>query len=441
MSQARGWKGLLRLSGLLCLVLVFACSSSSSDSGGRGSSSGTSPTQAPTTSSGGTSSGGGAGSTPSASAQVANKSPYKIGFDADISAAVAYLGKPQLAGLQAWADYTTKNGGIKGHPIQIVAEDHRAQPPVSAANVKKLIEQDKVLAIVGGNLSTAVLQALPAVEQAATPVPYLGIYYSDDWVQQPKKWYFGVPIVQADAVVLQTEYIKTLNKSGGKARVATLTLETPAANQQRVRSKATIEKNGWELVAEEQTATNATDLTAQALKIADANPDYVVSALTAPVTQVAIAAFQKIQFNKPIINYPFGSTDAVFKAANSDNYYAIRDLMGPAETDQAGIKEMMDAAAAVGKTADAVDSGFTNGWVAGLLLGKALEKCGDDCADPARLRDALEQIGSVDTKGAAAGPIAYSATDHRGVKAGRIYKWDAGKSRAVPASDALKLEG
>jgi branched-chain amino acid transport system substrate-binding protein len=50
---------------------------------------------------------------------------------------------------KAFFDCVNDNGGIKGHPIQYIAEEHSIDPQQIAQKATKLIESDKVLAFVG----------------------------------------------------------------------------------------------------------------------------------------------------------------------------------------------------------------------------------------------------------------------------------------------------
>lgn len=60
----------------------------------------------------------------------------------------ASLGK-SLDVMQAWAKYTNANGGLNGHPVKVVTVDDAQNPAKALAGVKKLVETDKVQAIVG----------------------------------------------------------------------------------------------------------------------------------------------------------------------------------------------------------------------------------------------------------------------------------------------------
>ena len=79
--------------------------------------------------------------------------PLKVGLICSCSGPFASsLGSlPDVA--TAWATYINDNGGINGHPVEVVVADDAADATKSQQLVKKLVEEDKVLAIVDESAS------------------------------------------------------------------------------------------------------------------------------------------------------------------------------------------------------------------------------------------------------------------------------------------------
>lgn len=71
--------------------------------------------------------------------------------------------------LQTWADYVNDNGGINGHPVKLVIKDDAGDPAKSLQAVKELVEQDKVIAIVG-NASLVTTSWMDYVTKKKVPV-------------------------------------------------------------------------------------------------------------------------------------------------------------------------------------------------------------------------------------------------------------------------------
>ena len=75
--------------------------------------------------------------------------PIKIGWITALSGPSKLAGEMQKIGLDMAVEKINSQGGINGHPIQLVPEDAQLAPPAAVTSIRKLVEQDKVPAIVG----------------------------------------------------------------------------------------------------------------------------------------------------------------------------------------------------------------------------------------------------------------------------------------------------
>jgi branched-chain amino acid transport system substrate-binding protein len=74
--------------------------------------------------------------------------------------------------LDAWTKWTNAHGGINGHPVKIVyGKDDKADPALALSGVKDLVENKKVLAIVGDTSGAETSWASYALDQK---VPVIG---------------------------------------------------------------------------------------------------------------------------------------------------------------------------------------------------------------------------------------------------------------------------
>jgi branched-chain amino acid transport system substrate-binding protein len=94
----------------------------------------------------------------------AQAQPYKIGTIQPLSGAAAAIGKTALVGIQMAVDRINKDGGIKGRPITLIAEDDESKPDVGRRKIEKLLVEDKIDAHVGGVLSNVCLACMPTFE-------------------------------------------------------------------------------------------------------------------------------------------------------------------------------------------------------------------------------------------------------------------------------------
>jgi len=90
----------------------------------------------------------------------------KIGLIAPLTGDVANLGKDALNGAQMAIERINANGGIGGKQIVLIAEDGKCSGGDAASAAQKLVNVDKVVAILGGLCSGETLAAAPIAEPA-----------------------------------------------------------------------------------------------------------------------------------------------------------------------------------------------------------------------------------------------------------------------------------
>ncbi len=117
------------------LVTMAACGSSKS-------------TSSKNTSASSSSTGGSQGTTAS-TASAASGSPFVIGAISDATGAQSSSLATTLQTAQAWASWINDNGGINGHPVKLIAKDSASNPSTALTEVKEMVEQDHIIALVG----------------------------------------------------------------------------------------------------------------------------------------------------------------------------------------------------------------------------------------------------------------------------------------------------
>src|ERR1044071_2055729 len=77
-----------------------------------------------------------------------DRSLIKIGFFGDLTGPTFNFGKSAYNGVLMAADEINQSGGINGRRIDVVIEDDKGSPEEAARLTAKLIDQDKVVAII-----------------------------------------------------------------------------------------------------------------------------------------------------------------------------------------------------------------------------------------------------------------------------------------------------
>ena len=125
---------------LAIVMLVSACSSSGSST----ASSATGP------------SGTTAAAGPAPTGASPTGAPIVLGYICTCSGAQAASTALIKDGADAWAKSVNAAGGVNGHPVKLYIMDDGGDPTTALQQVKQLVEQDKVMAIVGDNTLTDV---------------------------------------------------------------------------------------------------------------------------------------------------------------------------------------------------------------------------------------------------------------------------------------------
>jgi branched-chain amino acid transport system substrate-binding protein len=80
--------------------------------------------------------------------QKATGAPIKLGNVTTSIPGIDFTTGPAM--MKAYFDCVNDNGGINGRPVQMLEENDNGKPEDAGAAAKKLIETDKVVAMVGG---------------------------------------------------------------------------------------------------------------------------------------------------------------------------------------------------------------------------------------------------------------------------------------------------
>lgn len=117
--------------------------------------------------SGGKPSGASAGDTGNKGQAV---SEIKIGTVGPLSGNAATYGQSTKRGVEIAVDEVNKAGGINGSTVKLISEDSRGDQTEAANATRKLVEQDKVVAIIGAVLSSETFSGGPIANDAKVPM-------------------------------------------------------------------------------------------------------------------------------------------------------------------------------------------------------------------------------------------------------------------------------
>lgn len=124
---------------------------------------------------------------PALSSAATAQDKLKIGFFGPITDRFAGLGLDARKGAELAVKQANAAGGVNGKPVELVIYDDRGNRTEAVAVARKMIEQDKVDAIVSGSLSLTSIAAAPIISDLKVPmvVAYsnaVGVVKGNDYV-------------------------------------------------------------------------------------------------------------------------------------------------------------------------------------------------------------------------------------------------------------------
>ncbi len=237
-------------------LLLSACGQAGPQTGGSAQ---------PTAASGGQASGGTSG---------ASGEPIPIGVAVAQTSNVALLGQDQVDGVKIAEDYFNKKGGVNGRPIKLFIQDTAGDEAGAINAFQTLINNNKVVAIVGPTLSQQAFAADKIANQAKVPVlapsntakgiPEIGEY---------------VTRVSAPVAKVAPNAIKSaLNVNPNIKKVAVAFAQDDAFSKSETATFQNAVTNTFKLDLEtvQTFSTKDTDFTTQATALLNAQPDLVI---------------------------------------------------------------------------------------------------------------------------------------------------------------------
>lgn len=219
---------------------------------------------------------------------AAAQETYKVGAVFSITGPASYFGEDQRNTMLLLQDQVNARGGIKGHRLEVVVYDDATDPTKAVTAIKRLQEEDRVLAVIGASISGNTLAMIPLTEKAA--VPQLAVAASGKISNPVKKWVYQFcnTDVQSIARILQflgarsVKKIAMLNDSTGYGVSGKEELERQAPGK------------GFEVVAWETFGPNDTDMTPQLTRIKAAGAGAVIVWNATPASAIIAKNFKQL---------------------------------------------------------------------------------------------------------------------------------------------------
>jgi ABC-type branched-subunit amino acid transport system substrate-binding protein len=330
-----------------------------------------------------------------------------LGQAAVFSGPAAQLGIQMRNGIKAYFDHVNANGGVNGRRLELVTEDDRYEQSVAPGASKKLIEEQRVFALLGYVGTPTGVAHLPVVTQAK--VPLVGMFTGAEALRVPfNRYVFHVRASYYD----ETEKIVEQVVSTGGKKIAVFYQNDAYGEAGRKGTELALERRKMKIHSQGTVERNTVAVEAAAKAIHASQPDAVV--MISAYTSIAafVRAMQKMGSGATFYNVSFVGSKALADALGKDGVgVAISQVVPfPWATGVPVVKEYQLLAKKAGFT----DYNFSalEGFLTAKVMVEGLRRTGKNLTREG-LVESLERMQDVDLGGFFVG---YSPKNRAGSK-------------------------
>jgi branched-chain amino acid transport system substrate-binding protein len=242
---------------------------------------------------------------------AAEKETLKIGAIFSITGRAAALGVPEKNTVLMQVREVNKAGGVNGFPLEVVIADDQTLASGAKAAAEKLIQSDKVLAIIGPSISGNSLEVKPLCE--AAKIPLVSCAAAEAIVSPIQNSLFTFKTAQLDshAVIRILEQIRRM----GIDKVAVIAEKSPFGAEGATKLKEYAGEFGIRIVTENTFNVNDVDMTDQLKAAKTAGAGAVVAWGLVPTQTVLAKNKAKMGWKVPLFySHSFGNPKAIHDA-------------------------------------------------------------------------------------------------------------------------------
>ncbi|MHC4636706.1 MAG: ABC transporter substrate-binding protein [Planctomycetota bacterium] len=344
----------------------------------------------------------------------------KIGFFGPLTGPTAQAGQALKNGAQIAIDQINAQGGLLGKQLKLVEYDDKSSPEQAVKAVTKMVQLDRVTAIIGSLHSGNILAAAPQIEQFTTPM--IGAGTSPSWLEQGYKYLFR-------SVGNSGLSVKELARYSAKARFKQVSVLHSNDEYGIVGAKLFIEQaqeNGLEIIAQESFTHGDRDFTGQFARILAEEPEAVFIWALGDDLGALTKQLRQTGFNGPILGAEGYTLPQVLEIAgeSANNVIFVAQYLVPDSLDDVQdplMRSFLEQYYNKYSQMPVSDNAY-RGYDAVNIMAEAIRKTAS--LDRTKIRDGIANIENF--KGLA-GDFTFKGRNGEGIDHMRVYKIIGGK--------------
>ncbi len=317
--------------------------------------------------------------TPSGQKASPAKEPIKIGAVLDISGPGSSLGIPARDSIELWQDAVNKNGGINGTPVKVIIIDNKSDETQSVLAFKKLVNDEKVVAVAGASQSGTSIAMINSATQEQVPLVSPAASIKIITPVAERQWVFKT--AQNDSVVASKiiDYLKAKKFK----KIAFLSVNNAYGDSGLQEFAAAAKAAGLEMVASEKFGATDVDFTPQLSNVKKATPDAMIIWAIPPSASIVTKQARELGLKIPLI-HSHGIANKTFidlagTAANGVIFPAGKLLVAESLPDSDPQKQVLLNYIKAYEKTDRPRSAFGgHGYDAVAVIGQAIAKVGPE---------------------------------------------------------------
>jgi len=341
---------------------------------------------------------------------AAGATPIKVGAIFAVTGGASFLGAPEAKTAEMFVEKINQAGGVNGHKIELLVRDSGGSPEKAISMAKQLIDEEKVLAIIGPSTSGETMQIKNICQEGQTIL--LSCAAAETIVNPIASYVFKTPQKDSDAARRIFQTMKDMNI----AKVGVVTSNDGFGNAGAKQLADLAPEFGIAIAGTETYSTGETDLTGVLTKIKGLDVQAVVNWSIVPAQSLIAKNMKQIGLDVPLFqSHGFGNikyVQAGGEAANGTIFPCGRLLVADVLPEDHPQKKLLLEYKTDYETRYKEDASTFGGhaYDAMLLLVEGIKKAGS--VEPAKVRDAIETLQGVVGTG---GIFNLSAQDHNGL--------------------------
>src|SRR5450631_1708687 len=305
------------------------------------------------------------------------------------------LGQGMRQGILAAFSEVNAKGGVHGRSLRLISRDDGYDPDRSADQTTKLIEGDKVFALIGAVGTPTTTGTVPLAK--AKNIPFIGPFTGAGFLRAPDL--HNVVNIRASYAAEAEAWIKHLTEDLHVGSIAIFYQDDSFGRDGLAGVKLALERRSMELTAEVTFERNTKAVGSALRTLKRTEPEAVVMVGTYGPCAEFIKLAHKSGFNPIFVNISFVGADALAKELGPEGQGVIISQVVPFPWDSS-VKVVADYRAAEKALDPGLKPEFVSleGYLSGRLVAAALEQTGPNPTRADMLR-VINDVGRFDISG------------------------------------------